>query len=529
VKNSFFLVIPEQSNSPELLSPYEKDAVNQWILELPTANPSLSTRLLFDFIEGLNKVDMPAQQRLDILELIRPSFLLIEDYLRSRLLDAGFPKGDNEQKIFNVLVLIERSFTIGYWVIIRELTRRDAGWFKARNVPLAIQRTIKGLSEIVVTHYMMFRTIPDWVWIDLHSLYKLSVKAKKETTKVPDSTRLPSKVSSSEDCYKQVLLLSLTDPSGLMQKEIYRVYKFIANICQYISIEEKPISDQQEQCIVLMDEDAKPFWQKIGNQPDSSMVYIDFLKLYKALQVPSKYVDNEEARFSSLMTKNKASEKMSASLFMYIQQCWKGEISVGGSFFVDRLDRYIAIGLDATHSLQSDSASSEGESLEFLVESFSDKELACTFEQKGVLSIGSLISFRKINEPESKRVLSVVKKITIPKQSDKIIFELSGISPVSYAVTYVYLDAESKDKDDSHHKALLYGVKDSSGEKSYIILESFLHKNDDALRLFMNEKNFPIILGNRKNIGLGYWQFECRQIEEKQVEQISKKKGYDFI
>jgi len=529
VKNSFFLVIPAQSNSPELLSPYEKDAVNQWILELPTANPSLSTRLLFDYVEGLNKIDMPAQQRLDILELIRPSFLLIEDYLRSRLLIAGFPKGENEQKIFNVLVLIERSFTIGYWIIIRELTRRDAGWFKARNVPLAIQRTIKGLSEIIVTHYMMFRAAPDWVWIDLHSLYKLSVKAKKDTTKVPDITRLPSKVSTSEDCYKQVLLLSLADPSGLMQKEITQVYKFIGNICQYISIEKQPVKGQKGQCIVLMDEDAKPFWQKEGDQPDSSMMYVDLLKFYKALQVSNKYVDNEEARFSSLIKQNKSSEKMSASLFMYLQHCWVGEKFAGGDFFVDRLDRYIAIGLDATHLLQSNSKKRAEEKLEFLAESFSDRELACTFEQEGVLSIGSLVSFRKTKEPESKRVLSIVKKITIPAQSEKIVFELAGISSVSYAVSYVNLDAVAKDKDDSHHKALLYGVKDKTGERSFIIVESFMHKNDDGLRLFMNEKNFPIILGNRKNIGLGYWQFECRQIEEKQVEQVVKKKGYDFI
>ncbi len=530
MKNSFFLVIPAQSNSPERLSPYGKDAVNQWILELPTANPSLSTRLLFDFIEDLNKVDMPAQQRLDVLELIRPSFLLIEDYLRSRLLVAGFPKGENEQKIFNVLILIERSFAVGYWVIIREITRRDTGWFKARNVPLAIQRTIKGLSEIVVTHYMMFRAVPDWIWIDLHSLYKLSVRAKKETTKVPDITRLPSKVSTSEECYKQVLLLSLAEPSGLMQKEIAQVYRFIGNICQYISIEKQAVKDQKGQCIVLMDEDTKPFWQKDGGQPDSSMMYMDLLRLYKALQGSNKYIDNEDARFSSLIKQNKASEKMSASLFMYLQRCWMGETFSGGDFFGDRLDRYISIGLDATHLLQSDSKTRGGEeALEFLAESFSDRELACTFEQEGVLSIGSLVSFRKTNEPESKRVLSVVKKITIPAQSEKIVFELAAISPVSYAVSYVNLDADVKDMDDSHHKALLYGVKDKSGEKSFIIVESFMHKNDDGLRLFMGGKNFPIILGNRKNIGLGYWQFECRQIEEKQVEQISKKKGYDFI
>ncbi len=529
MKNSFFLVIPAQQQSLELLVPYEKETVIQWIKELPTANPSLSTRLFYDYIDGLNKVVMPAQQRLDILELLRPSLLLIEESLRSRLLVSGFPKGENEQKIFNILGVIERNFTTGYWVVIRELTKRNTSWFKARNLALAIQRAIKGLSEIVVTHYIMCRAVPDWVWIDLHSLYKLSVKAKKETTKVPDASRSFNKVSTAEECYKQVLLLSLAGPAGLMQKEITRVYHFIANICQYIQIEQTPIVEQKEQCIILMDEDSKPFWQKSGNQEDSAIKYLNFLSLYHKLQQSKQFINDDEARFSSLHKQKNTAEKISRNLFIYVQQCWKGETNTGGGFFVDRLDRYIAIGLDATHALQTQSKNTgEGEdeeAFEFLAESFSDKELACSFDAKGVLSIGSLVSFRKTNEPESRRVLSIVKRITIPKQNEKIIFELAAISPISYAVSYTSLDLE----DDVHHKALLYGVKDKSGERSYIIVESFMHKNEDGLRLFMSGRNFPIVLGNRKNIGLGYWQFECRQIEEKQVEQVVKAKGFDFI
>ena len=529
MKNSFFLVIPEQQDSPELLVPYEKETVGQWILELPTANPSLSTRLFFDYIEGLNRVVMPAQQRLDTLEALRPSLLLIEDFLRSRLLVSGFPKGDNEKKIFNVLVLIEKNFTIGYWMAILELTRRDAGWFQGKNIALAIQRTIKGLSEIVVTHYMMFQAVPDWVWIDLHSLYKLSVKAKKETTKVADISCLPAKTSTAEESYKQVLLLSLADPSGLMQKEIPQIYRFIANISQLVKLESQPVSSQKAQCIILMDEDAKPFWEKTKNQTDSSMMYLNLLKLNTSLKVSDKYCNSAEARFSSLHEINKTLEKMPVGLFNYIQQCWNGEESVGGGFFTDRLDRYIAIGLNATHFLQSPPQDREGIERESLAESFSDRELSCAFEKEGVLSIGSLVSFRKTNELESKRILGVVKKITMPKQSENIVFELSEITPMSYAVSYIDFSSGKSELDGERHKALLYGVKDSTGERSYIIVESFKHKNDDGMRLFMTGKDFPIVLGNRKNIGLGYWQFECRQIEERHVEKIKKKKGYDFI
>ena len=526
MKNSFFLVIPAQQQNEDLLGSYEKETVIQWVSELPTANPSLSTRLFHDFIKGLNTVKISAQQRLDVLEILRPHFLGIESFLRSRLTLSGFPKGENEQKILSLVVSIEKEFTIGYWMVVRELTRRDVGWFQGKNVALAIQRTIKGLSSIVVSHYMMFLPVPDWVWIDLHSLYKLSVKIKKEATKVPDETSLAGKVCTLEDCYKQVLLLSLADPSGLMQKEVQQVYDLIGKISHYVLIEKQPVSDQKVQCLILMDEDSRPCFDTEINQADSSMMYLNLIKLYKVLQQGDKYCSKDEARFSSMQLLTNSSEKLPAVLFEYMLQCWRGVELKGNSFFADRLDRYIAIGLEATHSLQNSLAVSGGTNLEILAESFSDRELSCKFENDGVLSIGSLVSFRKTNEHESKRSLGIVKKITMPKQDGYIVFELSSLAPMSYAVTYKNMGATS---DGEHHKALLYGVKNEAGERSYIIMESFMHKDEDIMRMYMNDDDFPIILGDRRNIGLGYWQFECRQVEEKQIVQHAKKKGYDFI
>jgi hypothetical protein len=49
------------------------------------------------------------------------------------------------------------------------------------------------------------------------------------------------------------------------------------------------------------------------------------------------------------------------------------------------------------------------------------------------------------------------------------------------------------------------------------------------MRMFMGPESFPIILMGRKNIGLGYWQFECRRIMEAPEQQPINKKGYDFI
>ncbi len=529
MKNSFFLVIPKQQKNQDLSASYEKPVVTQWVSELPSANLGLSTRLFYDFIEEFNTVEISAQKRLDVLEILEPHFFTIEDYLRSRLINSGFPKGENEQKIMALIVDIEKHFTIAYWMVLRELTRKNVGWLQGKNVALAIQRTIKGLSSIVVTHYMMFAPVPDWVWIDLHSLYKLSVKVKKNSTKVNDEYPGSTKITSAEECYKQVLMLSLTEPSGLMQKEVRQVYNFIGKITPLVSIESQPVANHNSQCAIPMDEDAQAYFNHQGTSLDSSVMYLNFLKLYKGLKQADKFCSQQEARFSSMQVLTNASEKLPADLFDYLVKCWKGVELKGNTFFSDRLDRYIAIGLNATHALQDPLNVNVEPDIEILAESFSDRELSCKFEKEGVLSIGSLVSFRQTKEKESKRSLAVVIKITMPKQDGHIVFELATLATQSYAVTYLNINANI---DSDPHKALLYGTKKGSEEKSFIILESFRYQNDDILKVVMNDEKFPIVLGYRKNIGLGYWQFECRRIESSQTQASpakAKKNGYDFI
>lgn len=521
MKNSFFLVIPEQEDSLELLARYKKESVNQWLSELPTANPNLVARLFYNFVEDSNKIKMTAQQRLDVLEQLRPAFLNVEEFLRSRLMLSNFPKGDSEQKIFSFLISIELNFTIGYWIITRELTIRNSKWFQGKNIAIAIQRTIKGLSEIVITHYLMFLTAPEWVWIDLHSLYKLSLKTKKESVRVADAARFPVKVNTVEESYKQILLLSLANPAGLMQKEIGPIYKFIGNICQMVKIESQPVNNQEKQCIILMDEDNGPFFDLTGVATDSSVMYLDLLKLYKIKKLPNEFSNILDIRYSIIPVQN-PSKKMPAILFEYIQQYWEGEGDVGIPFFEDRLDRYLAVGVQATHSLQSDLLTASSDSGEMVAKSFSDRELSCKFEEENVLSIGTLISYRKKTEPRDKRVLGIVKKIAVQaKERKKIVFEVSVITPFFYPVTYINVSATLNSY---KYKALLYGVKSNEGEKSFIIIESFNYKNDDGMRVFMHGKHFPVVLGDRKNIGQDCWQFECRKIEEKQVSQVIKKK-----
>jgi hypothetical protein len=415
---------------------------------------------------------------------------------------------------------------------VRELTKRTVGWFQGKNIALSIQRTLKGLGNIVVTHYMMCLPVPDWVWIDLHSLYTLSVKVGKEATKVPDDLDKPSRTSTPEESYLQILLLSLTEPGGLTQREVQQVYSFLGKFGYLARLEKKPIAVQMSQCSVLVDEDVPPAFERTEINTESSKLYINFTDLYKAIsQRDPRMISDKEGRFSSINVTKGSTDRLPAELLDYLEQRWLGTELHGMPYFSDRLDRYFSVGLETTHELQSSTTmETEPSELEYLAQSSSERALSCRFKREGVISIGSLISFRRTDVPQNKRALGVINKIIMPKQKNaNLDFEIQVITSLVYAVSYSISDTGQPD---NPQKALLYGVKEGIDEKRFIIVDSFLLKEGDVVKLSMPQEEFLIMLKDKKSIGLGYWQFECKRVVETVVEPekpVVQKKGYDFI
>lgn len=504
-------MIPAQEANALRLKEFEERALNQWVDELPTANPALATRLLLDFLTRFNGLEMPFQLRLDSLEILRPSMLIIEDYLRSKLISIGFPKDEEDSKYLAILVLIEKEFTIGYWIVLKELTRRSLSWFQGKNAALAIQRCIKGLGSIVVSHMTMGMPMPDWVWIDIHSLYRLSIKIGKDTASVSNEPNNPVKTSSPEESYQQIVLLSLAEPTGLLQKEIQLVYDFIGTLGAVLDLKQNPVTGQSKQCVILGDEDRPAYFEHAGTpKSDPAKLYIDLTKLFKALKNRDKLANKAETRFNSVHVLKSKTLKPSIELLDYLEKRWQGIELQSTPFFKDRLDRYVAIGFESTYKLQTTPDLVLKQDYEFLAQSESDRALSCVFTRAGVLSVGSLISFRRTDVPEYKRCLGIVNEVVVAKQQNgKISFGVQVLAKQSVAVTYTLLEAPGYA---SSQRALLYSTKEGEVEKSYMITDTNILNENDIIRMLMGNEVFPVALNTKKNIGLGYWQFECRRI-----------------
>lgn len=521
MKNSFYLDIPQQQSKPDLVVKFTKSEVNRWVSSLSKTDHEFALNQFYQYIKGFSSVEMQTSHRLDSLEIFRNQFEELKVPLLKQFARTGFPKNEQILNLFEVLIAVEKELASGYWIATNELTRRSANWFRGKNASLAIERTIFLFSEIIFFHRYLYLSIPDWIWIDLHTMYSLSVKAGKSKVKVSEDAGSIIKQSSSQDRYIQVLLFDLVDTSVLLQPEMKACWELIQQLSHLVSVGDLPVANTDVQCVISTEEDKGASFGSLGNNSDGSEWFLDLGKFNKALLNPDKFLLTTKSRFASLDEDNYPVGKLPVEVFANIKNSWIGTKREKNPVFEDRLDRKLVLGLTETHRVLLNASQDE-----ILVRSYSDSELFCELQADKQVSIGSLVSFRVNNDEFNKRELAVISKIQMSGRPNEVIFEVNIIAANVFAVTYSPWTALTKQ---DQCNALIYSEKSHNSKGSCLLIESGKHQSGDIMWLNMNNESFPIILGGRQNIGSGYWQFECRKLEEKQIQEQKIKKKYGFV
>jgi len=534
VKNIYFLSVPEREKNEQAAEAFRSKPLKQWVAALPTANYGMTTRLFHDKILLLNRTELDSGINMDALELLYPTYKVIYEFLLSKIVNKGFPLTSDDQKIGQLAETVTKDFFTSHWILLEMLlSNKSPGWRQGKAIPAYIERLLRGLSQILIVRYLLHIPTPDWIWLDIHALYRLAEKKGKESVKIKENSKLFGSQTTIESTYKQILLLQLADPYGMSQREILEVYEEILQWEHAASLNQSITNDAQNMCVVYLDEDKPPVWEKSFDDTedsDSRFLLLATDSLVQKLNGLSQSVEPSVGRFD-LIQKSAAENSLvvSHSLLHYLMRRWSGVSTERMTLYEDKKPRLLSIGLKATHQQLNPPTNPDEKMLsDWLVTINDDQSMRCEFDQSGQLSIGSLVSSKRVDIENAKRIMGVVRRIWMDRLDGAVHFEISVLTPQVIAAGIQPIKVKP---DFQVYQRVLLFFTDSDSEsdnKGRVILETQKLKNGSKVQLLMQSDTVTVALDGRCNIGLGYTQFDCTPIADEKQE-ILPPQGYDFL
>ena len=528
--NSFLLSEPVREKRPREIDQYRSKPLSRWIAELPAANHGLTTRLLHDRISSINRTDMDANLRLEAIETLSVSYHRILDYLSWRIRGKGFPLGTNEQKIGTLLLSMSTEYAMAYWICLRESSKEQSNWRTRKHMALIVQRVMREYANILMSCYLLRLPESDWIWMDLHSLYKLALKQQIQGVKIKNPLARQEQNTTIEDTYKQILLFHMSYPYGLTQKEIIQVYFWSEQWSQLVQLLGKGDSTGALSFpgwVVNSDEDRAPYWLEQKDAYEEHFYRIDVNPLLRWFKEQYTKTNPGPGRFELLTEVEERDYSLTHGLLNYLEYRFAGQSLSGSGLFQGGGEVLLSIGLKATHQqLKAPSKHDEIVTGEWLVNIEPDnRTLSCHFSQYGQIFIGGLVSVKSLDSGDDRRFMGIVCSIFMERIDAKVQFQIIVLTPNISAVGIQ--PQETKSDDVLYQRGLLLLQETHTRDKEYLVVSAQNLKDGDILKLLKDDDHsYSIQLKNRQNIGLGYIQFEYEVLPDEEKEII---RGYDFI
>lgn len=203
--------------------------VERWIGELPLANPGESSRRLYEALTASNAQDIPADQRLRMLELLCAPVRNVAAALKKHFVGQAFPLGDKARQVVALSQALMLQMARGYRTVA------DAHADKRQKLA-ATHRALGFLGQTLLYAYQVYAPYPAGAWRQIHDLYRLAEAGGFHQSAVKSEDTCNACAGSVEDAYKQILLLALACPYRLRPGEAEQIYRWLCDWAQHATL-----------------------------------------------------------------------------------------------------------------------------------------------------------------------------------------------------------------------------------------------------------------------------------------------------
>ncbi len=196
--------------------------LKKWVDGLPKANIGETARQLYQALVELNQLLTPSENRLQLLEILRPEIYFVCKQLEKHFLNQAIVLDERPRKVANLCQALQNHLAIGYKLIVARIAAQAN---PARNqlLAVALQRSTHSLCGPLIRASQLYCPVPEGLWLELHQLYQIARTRDLHKILVRDTQALHTQGLSTEQSYLVALLLGCARCNQMRQSAIARL------------------------------------------------------------------------------------------------------------------------------------------------------------------------------------------------------------------------------------------------------------------------------------------------------------------
>lgn len=198
--------------------------LKEWLDALPLASGFEAGRKLADALIATRAAKVGEDVRLKLLDEYRNTVHVLLPALEQEYAGKPLPLGDKAKQAAALARELLTELANGYKALVLEQSHRKTGFGANRQTPLATQRAIECLGEILDICFEAYAPTPAGIWLELHQLYWYAVRQHLHEEKFADGDASHSVNAT----YKRVLLTALADPYRLQHGQLSGLRAYLA-------------------------------------------------------------------------------------------------------------------------------------------------------------------------------------------------------------------------------------------------------------------------------------------------------------
>ncbi|TVS18765.1 MAG: hypothetical protein EA417_02265 [Gammaproteobacteria bacterium] len=321
--------LPQQDRSSHSAFALNVPAVARWLEQLPRANTGATTRALFNAVVELNRVQMPAARRLQLLDRLIPVWQDVRDRLQRQHLGKGGLLAAQPRQVARLLESMTTSITSGYTLVAlhsRTETVRDRLESRSQ-IARAVSGALASQRYNLLLASLFYQTPRAGFWKSVHDLYLLAQDQGVELERI----ELEGRTFTVWDLYLSCLLFAAAGLNQLHQRDLDGLYRRMPGWACHVDL----APGVPERCLLAVNpaEDAGPVYRDKCVSTSMRWLGLDVRELVKALE--------NELELPTLPAER--------TLLLHLTETW-GQAQSRSFMRIDsRETLLVSIGLDATH------------------------------------------------------------------------------------------------------------------------------------------------------------------------------------